>query len=141
MKVRARYSGGFTLIEAMVALVILSTALTGLFGLINTDLISLRRAEAVVASQNALQEATRQIRLQTLSNKARGQLQLPGYDAEWTAQLVEPITYGRGPRGGVGAYDHGLYDIDVSLSSQGRSLGTWTVRVAQYQRVRKLEIQ
>ena len=45
------------------ALVILSTALGSLFSLVNTDLISLRRAEAVVASQNVLEEAVRRIRL------------------------------------------------------------------------------
>ncbi len=138
MKAEVHNSAGFTLVEAMVALVILSLSLTGLFGLINTDLISLRRAEAVVASQNTLREAIRQVQLVRLSDGASGRFELNGYECAWQARLVEPIRSGRGMMGRVGLYDHGLYAVDMSLFSDARPLGTWTVRVAQYKQAREL---
>ncbi len=141
MRLRAHASRGFTLVEAMVAMVILSLSLAGLFGLVNTDLISLRRAEAVVASQNTLLEAYRQVQLLTLADGASGRFEINGYDCAWTASLVEPVTVGRGRVGSVGAYDHGLYAVDLALFSKSRPLGNWTFRVAQYERVRNLEIQ
>lgn len=139
MAARQTPESGFTLVEAMVALVILSLSLAGIFGLINTDLISLRRAEAVVSSQNALQEAVRRLQLETLSDGASGSLQIGKYECFWSSRLVEPITVGRSSVGGIGVYDHGLYQVDLALYSESRSLGVWTLRLVQYERVRQLE--
>ena len=48
----SRRQQGFTLLEAIVALVLMSSALGALYTWINTDLISLRRAEAVIAQKS-----------------------------------------------------------------------------------------
>jgi general secretion pathway protein I len=127
---------GFSLLEAIMALVILSTAMGSLFSLINTDLISLRRAEAVVASQNVLEEAVRRMRLYDISASPTGRMTIGEHEVAWQARLVEPVAYGRAPRGAPGAYDHALYDVWLEVESQGRSLGRWHTRVSQYEFVR-----
>ncbi len=118
------------------ALVILSTAMGSLFSLINTDLISLRRAEAVVASQNVLEEAVRRIRLADLDTTRGGRIAIGSHDVVWQAVLVEPVTYGRAQRGPVGAYDHALYDVWIDVESAGRRLGRWHTRLSRNDFVR-----
>ena len=118
------------------ALVILSTAMGSLFSLINTDLISLRRAEAVVASQNVLEEAVRRIRLADIGTQSRGRLAIGDHEVAWQAVLVEPVAYGRAQRGPVAAYDHALYDVWIEVESAGRPLGRWHTRIAQHSFVR-----
>ncbi len=131
-----RRQTGFSLLEAIMALVILSTALGSLFSLINTDLISLRRAEAVVASQNVLQEAVRRVRLADMGTNATGRMVIGEHEVVWQATLVEPVTYGRAQRGPPGAYDHALYDVWLEVESAGRRLGRWHTRISQHAYVR-----
>ncbi len=132
---------GFTLLEAIVALVILSTALAALFGLINTDLNSLRRAEAVVTSQNVVKEAVERLKLMPLSDGATGEMEVGSEAIFWSAQLVEPVTKGSGIRGGLGAYDHSLYELRIGRRPLGQGGARWYARVARYERVRKLEVE
>lgn len=118
------------------ALVILAASMGSLFSLVNTDLISLRRAEAVVASQNVVEEAVRRIRLEDMSANRSGRLAVGEHDVIWQVSLVEPVTYGRAQRGGPGAYDHSLYDVWIEVESAGRLLGRWHTRIVQSSYVR-----
>jgi general secretion pathway protein I len=131
--------GGFTLIEAIVALVIMTAALTGLFSWVNTDLITLRRVEAVIVTQELLQEALRQIDLLPVEEKQEGGTTLGEYQLQWEARLVEPVmpSRGRGRGGSLGLYDISLYDVSFSLHTSDTELGQWSVRRLSYQQVRQ----
>ena len=139
MLVKPGAEQGFTLLEAIVALVVLATALAALFGLINTDLKSLRRAEAVIASQNVMQEALEQLDLLPLADGATGSMRIGDLPLYWSARLLEPVSVGRTARGGVGAYDHSLYHVDLTLGEIGQEQVKWSTRVVRYVRVRKFE--
>jgi general secretion pathway protein I len=132
---------GFTLLEAIVALVLMSSALGALYTWINTDLISLRRAEAVIATQNVVQETVRQLRLLPLADGADGNMQVSGYTVNWRARLVEPMALGRNPRGPVGLYDHRLYEVGFELSAASVELGSWSLRQARYVQTRTLQYE
>ncbi|MEM0952931.1 MAG: type II secretion system protein [Pseudomonadota bacterium] len=139
MLIKSTAEQGFTLLEAIVALVVLASALASLFGLINTDLRSLRRAEAVVSSQNIMQEALEQLQLLPLADDANGIMRIGGVQLRWSARLLEPVSVGRTPRGGVGAYDHSLYQVALAVGEPGQEQATWITRVTQHIRVRKFE--
>jgi general secretion pathway protein I len=128
---------GFTLIEAIVALVIMTAALTGLFSWVNTDLITLRRVEAVIVTQELLQEALRQIDLLPVEEKQEGGTTLGEYQLQWEARLVEPVMPSRGRGGKLGLYDISLYDVSFSLHTSDTELGQWSVRRLSYQQVRQ----
>lgn len=130
---------GFTLLEAIVALVLMSSALGALYTWINTDLISLRRAEAVVATQNVVQETVRQLQLLPLEDGATGRLQIAAYTVDWRAKLVEPMAPGRSQRGPIGLYDHSLYVVAFDISTASVELGSWTLRQARYLQARTLQ--
>jgi general secretion pathway protein I len=130
---------GFTLLEAIVALVLMSSALGALYTWINTDLISLRRAEAVIATQNVVQETVRQLQLLPLADGASGDMQVSGYTVNWQARLVEPMALGRNQRGPVGLYDHRLYEVAFDISAASVELGSWSLRQARYVQARTLQ--
>ena len=132
---------GFTLLEAIVALVLMSSALGALYTWVNTDLIALRRAEAVIATQNIVQETVRQLQLLPLEDGAGGQLHVSGYTVDWRAKLVEPMAPGRSPRGPIGLYDHRLYEVAFDISAASVELGSWSLRQARYVQARTLQYE
>ena len=132
---------GFTLLEAIVALVLMSSALGALYTWVNTDLIALRRAEAVIATQNIVQETVRQLQLLPLEDGAGGQLQVSGYTVDWRAKQVEPMAPGRHMRGAIGLYDHRLYEVVFDISAASVELGSWSLRQARYVQARTLQYE
>jgi general secretion pathway protein I len=141
MMLPSRHQAGFTLLEAIVALVLMSSALGALYTWVNTDLIALRRAEAVIATQNIVQETVRQLQLLPLEDGAGGQLQVSGYTVDWRAKLVEPMAPGRTPRGPIGLYDHSLYEVAFDISAASVELGSWSLRQARYVQARTLQYE
>jgi general secretion pathway protein I len=134
-------AGGFTLIEAIVALVLMATTLTSIYAWVNTDLISLRRAEATVVTQQLAREALRQLYLQPLGPGESGDLELGEYQMRWESRLVEPTAQGRMQHGSVGLYDLTLYEIDFSLHRQDIQLGSWSTRQLRHKKERSLEYE
>jgi general secretion pathway protein I len=137
--VKRSIEDGFTLIEAVVALVIMATALTGLYSWVNTELISLRRAEAVVVTQELAQEALRQIQLAPLASQPQGEAMLGEYRMSWSATPAEPVRNGLGSNGNLSLYDVTLYDVVFRLHSGEEELGEWSVRQLRYEQVRQRE--
>lgn len=135
----AHGAGGFSLLEAIVALVIATTTLTGLFTWINTDLISLQRAEAVAASAVVVEEAQRRLRVEDLGGKGSGSFPAGDYTVSWRATPVEATVPGRRARGAIGLYDHTLYDVDLVIEGEGRALHDFSLRQLRYRKVRELQ--
>lgn len=131
-------AAGFSLLEAIVALVIVTTTLTGLFTWINTDLISLRRAEAVVASAVVVEEVQRQLQVENLGGATGGSFSAGDYTVTWRAAPVESTVPGRRSRGAIGLYDHTLYDVAVVIESDGGVLRDFSLRQHRFRKVREL---
>ncbi|MEM6484052.1 MAG: type II secretion system protein [Pseudomonadota bacterium] len=137
MTVKRNSAGGFTLIEAVVALVIMATTLTGLYSWINTELLSLRRVEAVIVTTELAQEALRQIQVVPLDSKPEGEMMLGEYRMVWTATPVEAPRSGLGRSGGLSLYDVTLFDVAFSLYADDESLGEWSLRELRHLQVRQ----
>jgi general secretion pathway protein I len=136
--VKTVHAAGFSLLEAIVALVIVTTTLTALFTWINTDLISLRRAEAVVASTVVMEEVQRQLRVENLGDASSGSFAAGDYTVTWRAAPVESTVPGRRSRGAIGLYDHTLYDVDVVIEGDGGVLRDFSIRQHRFRKVREL---
>jgi general secretion pathway protein I len=132
-------AAGFSLLEAIVALVIVTTTLTALFTWINTDLISLRRAEAVVASAVVAEEVQRQLQAENLGDAASGSFSAGDYTVTWRAAPVESTVPGRRSRGAVGLYDHTLYDVAVVIEGDGGVLRDFSMRQHRFRKMRELQ--
>ncbi len=106
---------GFTLVEAMVALVIFSMAAMGIYSWFNTNLISLNRVALAAESEFVVNSAIERLKLVDLRTETQGEFNVAEYQVNWRAELVEPWRQGKTQQGGQGIYDLGLYDIHLEL--------------------------
>ena len=133
----ARRSKGFTLLETMVALVVFAAAAMALYGLLNSNLIALARAHDVARQAPALRNAIEHLSSINPREEGEGRTRLDGVEVSWSSRLVEPVRESQTATGGRGYFEVGLYEVEFSLRDAERSLGTWRLRVAGYEKVRE----
>ncbi len=134
---RSRFAEGFTLLEAIVALTILSAAGLALFAGMTQSLQMVQRADRARASDAALRNAIAWLAQVNPMLSPEGAQPLGDYRLVWRARPVEA------PRDGTtgylqpGLYKVGLYDLDIELW-RGRSLEREaTLRRAGWEQVRE----
>ena len=135
---RRRPGQGFTLLEAVVALAVFAAVGMALYGVFNTNLISLVRAQDVSRQMPVVRHTMEYLSAINPSQQQDGQLTFDDFDIRWQATLVEPIRHGENAFGNLGPYDVGLYDVRFEVSEGDRAVGSWHLRVVGYQNVRGL---
>lgn len=131
--------GGFTLLEALVALVIFSAAAMALYGLFNTNLIALSRAHDVSRQIPAIRHAIEYLSSINPREEDDGTLVLDGLNVVWSSKLVQPARQSQTVTGGRGYFELGLYEIEFTVSEQDRTLGSWRMRAVGFEKVREPE--
>jgi len=128
---------GFTLLEAIVALVIFSSAAIGIYGWINVNLISLNRVAEVADAELVVQSSLERLKLVDLTSEAEGAFNVGEYLVSWQAELMEPVRLGRTAQGAIGLYDLGLYKIDLELTKNGRFVSHFDYRYCSRKQARE----
>ena len=128
---------GFTLLEAIVALVLIATTGMALLNWINTNLISLQRVQEVQQRTNATRSALAFIDTINPLEKSQGEEMLGAYKISWNAIVVELPKDGIGTGGNISLFQIGLYDTTVEVSSQDKLLTRFTVRQVGFEQVHK----
>lgn len=132
---RARM-GGFTLLEAIVALVVFTIGAMALYGWLSTNIISLNRirerqqVEAAVLSAIDMIRRTNPMQIPTAQREA-GNLRVV-----WTSVPVEPVRPNAHRDGSPGIFMVGLYDAEVRVLRDGRELRAFRVRQVGWKQVR-----
>ncbi len=129
---------GFTLLEAIVALVLLSTVGLSLLSWLNSNLISLQRVQAAEQRSTVTRNALEFIDALNPMLQPQGQQTLGNYQLTWQAELVTDARdnidsyYGT-----AGFYKVGLYAIHVEIYQQKQLITHFTVRQVGFEQVRK----
>jgi general secretion pathway protein I len=104
---------GFSLLEAVVALVILASAGWALFSWVNASIVSLRRVEDANARSAATSNAVEYMQTVNPMLRPEGRVDLGDYRIGWTSTLITRVMNGSDFQRGPSNYDLALYDTVV----------------------------
>lgn len=135
----ANRQAGFTLLEAIVAMVLVATIGMALFSWINTNVISLNR----IQSANAQVEATANILeyMNTVNPMLvpEGKADLGTYRLHWKTEALTAIQDGANYPQGISLYQLALYRTTVNVEqSGGQPWFELSLRQVGYKKVREL---
>ena len=126
-----RFSRGFSLLEAIVALTLLAVAGLALFSWINASFDGLARADAAQLRAQAQSNALAYI--QTINPMARpsGSTNLGSLTVAWQAkEIAQKIKPSEGSPDGTGNFIVALYELDVTMTDLPR-VPAFTMKVSQ----------
>lgn len=128
--------GGFSLLEALVALVIFSTALAALYAWIGVTLTGLQRVEASRQADEATAAGLAWVHTINPMTQPSGTTRVGHYRVRWEVERVLAATDGVRPEGGLSLFEVGLYELAVTVEGNSEPL-RFNVRVAGWQQVRE----
>jgi general secretion pathway protein I len=130
-----RHQHGFTMLEAIVALVILSAALAGAWSWIATDLRALSSVRDLSLEEAAVQQAVAELEQIDLAAQPEGSLDWRDYRIEWRAAALEPTRGGRTSVGSAGLYQFTLYEVALEVAHRERLIAMPRIRMLQHERL------
>lgn len=127
---------GFTLLEAIVAMVILASAGSALFAWLNTNLLTVNRIQAIQHRDEATRLGLEWMETVNPSNQPQGSVDFNGYRIQWQGQPLQPPRDGSGLRGGQSLFQVTLYQMQVRVEPPDRPAVEFTLRRTGYEQVR-----
>lgn len=110
---------GFTLLEAIVALAILSAGGMALFASMSQSVQMVNRAEQAREDDTALRNALAWVEQVNPMQAPEGSVPLGEYELRWSSRLLEPVRPGATGYLQHGLHDVGLYELDLELWRDG----------------------
>lgn len=128
---------GFTLLEAIVALVIFSMVAVSLYAWQNTNILTIQRAQAHARDNQLVRSALAVIDDVNPMQSPQGTRALGPYKVTWTAQPVLPARDGVTQVGALSLFSVGLFEMHVQVLDNDRLVTAFQVRQVGYRQVRK----
>lgn len=130
-----RRTGGFTLLEAIVALVIFSLGSMTLYAWLATNLRTLERVEESRVQASLVRAGLDVARHVNPMADPTGDREAGRLRVEWRARPLEPVRRAVTQVGVPGAFEVRLFELDLRILSDGVPLRELTVRQVGYRYV------
>ncbi len=130
---------GFTLLEAIVALVIFTMGALALYGWLSTNVITLNRIRDRQQVEETLHSALDLIRRSNPMQVPTGKREVGDLEVSWTSAPVEPPRPNVDQSGTPGIFMVGLYDVRVRVLRGQRELHAFNVRQIGWDQVRAVD--
>jgi prepilin-type N-terminal cleavage/methylation domain-containing protein len=122
-------SRGFSLVEAIVALVVLSLVFTAVWGWFGVAATSTTRIERALNLPEVFSQFVVRIELESLHKSTSGSYNIGDYQVDWQAVAIKSSnkqTYRKQP-----AWIVALYSIEAQIISQDRGVSVFSTKVVQ----------
>lgn len=130
-------SKGFTLLEAIVAMVLISTLGASLFLWLNNSLAGLYRAERAESENAAKLQILEYIKSVNPMRASEGRQDFGTFKLEWSAKPITNIFDGTNYPEGVGTYQLALYEVLCNArNNDGNPWFDMTIKQTGYKKVR-----
>lgn len=132
---------GFTLLEAIVAMVLISSTGITLFAWVNSSITALNHIHDANARSEATVNALEYLDRVNPMLTPEGRASLGSYQVRWRAKPVTLIQDGVNYPQGLGLYQFALYETRVLLeNSSGQAWFDFNIRQIGYKKVRTLQL-
>lgn len=108
---------GFSLLEAIVALTLISTFGLAIFSWVSSMLVNVDKIESNAQRQTIMRNVTEYLSNTNIMERPSGETTLGPYQIHWSSELVEPIRNGLNKSSGNNEFKIGLYNVYVSVST------------------------
>ena len=119
---------GFTLLEAIVAMVVFSAGAFALYGWLSTNMITLDRVRLRQEQEVAFASALDLVRRTNPMHSPAGQRAVGDLMVTWSSKPVEPPKPNVDQSGMPGNHMVGLYTVQVQVTRDSRPVGRFYVR-------------
>lgn len=133
-------AAGFTLLEAIVALVVFSMGAFALYGWLATNVHTLERIQARREAAALRTSALDMMELVNPLAEPEGRRALGRFEVRWRARPVAPARQGVTQVGLPTLFQVGLYEVDVRVFTQSREVDRFSVRRVGYRQIGSLEL-
>ena len=131
-----RFESGFSLMEAIVALVILSAGLMATYSWFDQGIKALIKVDNLALEESVIKESIERLELQDFANQDEGVFVWKDYRVDWHAEQVEPGRMGRTGIGTSGIYDLFFFRVDLDLFQGERLFAEREVFLVRHKVVR-----
>ncbi|WP_374602792.1 prepilin-type N-terminal cleavage/methylation domain-containing protein [Arenimonas sp.] len=131
-----RGAAGFTLLEAIVAMVVFAMGALALYQWQATSLSALSRVDVQARRLDVAHDALEALRSVNPMAEPEGERALGDYTLYWQANPVEPRRTGLSQAGYPSLFDVGLYTVDAWVVAGGTELTRFQVRQVGWEQVR-----
>ena len=128
---------GFTLLEAIVALLLITTTGMALLSWINTNLLTLGRIQQAYQRHEAIRNGLAFMESVNPYEKEQGEATLGIYQMTWKSHVIERPKMGLTPEGTASTFEVGLYDTEVHMKVSNVLVAQFTLRQVGFKQLYK----
>lgn len=130
---------GFTLLEAIIAMVIMATTLMALYAWLASSTLGAARAAERATSLSDARTAVAYLERVNPMTDPDGSVKIGGFALTWHAEAVTERRTGRAATGEPSPYDYQLYDMQVELARDGAVTRNFSMRRAGWVATRVID--